>query len=119
MDIALNSSHDIFVTNSDLTLTTDENFIVQSLTIRLQFILAEWFLDTFAGLPYPTVIFERRTNISTIYNLYSTEILNTIGVQEIIELTLIPFNDERKLQVDFTVKQDNGVVITEQIIIEV
>jgi hypothetical protein len=119
MDIALSETHDIFVTNSDLTLTNEENFIVQSLKIRLQFILSEWFLDTFVGLPYPTVIFERLTSIGTIYSLYSKEILDTNGVQEIITLALTPFNDERKLQVDFTVKQDNGIVISEQIIIEV
>ena len=119
MDIALNGDHDIFVAESDLVLTTDENFIVQSLKIRLQFILNEWFLDTFAGLPYPTVIFERGTNLSTIYSLYRNEILNTVGVKEIVSLLLTPFNDERKLQIDFTVKQDNNVVINEQIIIEV
>ena len=55
MDIALNSDHDIFVTNSDLTLTTEDNSVVQSLIIRLQFILNEWFLDVTAGMPYPTI----------------------------------------------------------------
>ena len=119
MDIALDEDHDIFVTDSDLTLTDEENFIVQSLKIRLQFILSEWFLDTFAGLPYPDVIFERGTNISTIYTLYQKEILNTNGVQEIVELTLTPFNDERRLQVNFTIKQDNDIVISEEITIEV
>jgi len=119
MDIALNSEHDIFVDKSDLVLTTNDNFIVQSLRIRLQFILNEWFLDTFAGLPYPTVIFERGTNISTIYRLYRNEILNTVGVLEVISLTLTPDNDERSLQVDFTIKQDNDIVMSEQIIIEV
>ena len=119
MDIALDSDHDIFVADSDLVLTTEENFIVQSLTIRLQFILSEWFLDTFVGLPYPDVIFERSTNISTIYNLYQKEILNTNGVKEIIELILTPFNDERRLRVNFTIKQDNDIVISEEITIEV
>lgn len=119
MDIKLDTNHDIFVDNSDLVLTTEENFIVQSLIIRLQFILNDWFLNTSVGLPYPTIIFERGTNISTIYNLYRKEILNTNGVQEIIKLTLTPFNDERRLQVDFTIKQDNDIVISEEIIIEV
>ena len=119
MDIGLDENHDIFVGNSDLVLTNEENFIVQSLKIRLQFISMEWFLNTTVGLPYPGTIFERQTNISTIYNLYSKEILETTGVKEIISLNLTPDNSDRKLQVDFTVRQDNDVVITEQITIEV
>lgn len=119
MDIALNSDHDVFVTDSDLTLTSDENFVVQSLNIRLQFILNDWFLDENAGLPYPTVIFEKGTNISTIYNLYKNEIIETTGVKELVSLELTPFNDNKKLQVDFTVTQDDDTTLSEQFIIEV
>ena len=69
MDIGLNEDHDIFVTNSDLVVTTEDNSVIQSLKIRLQFITMEWFLDQFAGLPYPGFILERGTNISAIYTL--------------------------------------------------
>jgi len=119
MDLGLNDDHDLFVANSDLVTTDEDNFVIQSLIIRLQFISTEWFLNTFEGLPYPGTIFERQTNISTIYSIYSKEILNTNGVQEIINLALTPQNDERKLRVDFKVKQDNGIIISEQLVIEV
>lgn len=119
MDMALNSEHDIFVTDSDLTLTSESNFVVQSLSIRLQFILNDWFLDENAGLPYPIVIFEKGTNISTIYNLYKKEIIETSGVKEVLSLELTPFNDSKKLQVDFAVTQDDDSTLSEQFIIEV
>lgn len=117
MDIALNSEHDIFVTNSDLTLTTEDNSVVQSLIIRLQFILNEWFLDITAGLPYPTIIFEKGTNIATIYSLYRKEITETPGVKELVSLNLTPINDDKSLRVDFKVIQDSGTVLSEQIIL--
>jgi hypothetical protein len=119
MDLVLDDNHDLLVTNSDLSITTDDNSVVQSLKIRLQFILNEWFLDVTAGLPYPTVIFEKGTNISTIYSLYRKEIIETLGVKELVSLNLTPDNDNKSLRVDFSVTQDSGSTLSEQIILEV
>jgi hypothetical protein len=119
MDLALNTNHDIFVSDSDLTLTTPSNFVTQSLKIRLQFITNEWFLDVTAGLPYPTVIFEKGVNIDLIYNLYRDEILQTNGVKDLQSLVLIPSNDTRSLNISFVVLEDNDVVTSETILIKV
>lgn len=117
MDIALNDNHDIFVTASDLTLTTEENSVIQSLEIRLQFILSEWFLDNTAGLPYPTIIFEKGTNLSTVYSLFRREIIETRGVQKLMSLNLTPDNENKLLRLDLEVKQDSGQILTQQIIL--
>ena len=70
MDLKLDNDHDLFVTNQDLTLTTLDNEVVQDLSIRLQFILNEWFLDNSVGVPYPQTIFEKGTNLNN--NLQSS-----------------------------------------------
>lgn len=108
MDLALNDTHDLYVTNQDLTLTTEETEVAQDLSIRLQFILNEWFLDNTAGIPYPQIIFEKNTNISTVYTIFRNEIKNTDNIKTLDSLILTPDADNKKLLVTFRVTQDNG-----------
>lgn len=108
MDLALNDNHDLFVTNQDLTLTTSDNEVIQDLSIRLQFILNEWFLDNTVGVPYPKIIFEKNTNISTVYAIFRNEIKNTDNVKELKSLILTPQPDGKKMLVTFKVTQDSG-----------
>lgn len=115
MDLALNNDHDLFITNQDLTLTTENTEVVQDLTIRLQFILDEWFLDNTAGIPYPQIIFEKDTNIATVYALFRNEIKNTDGVKTLKSLTLTPQSDDKTMAVSFTVIQDSGIAISQTI----
>lgn len=110
MDIALNLEHDIFVENQDLSLTNETNEVAQDLKIRLQFILNEWFLDTSAGVPYPQIVFERKTNINTIYSIFRKEIKNTDRVKEIKNLIITPDYSKRNILVDFKVKTDDGTI---------
>ena len=115
MDLALNKSHDLFVTNQDLTLTTVDIEVIQDLSIRLQFILNEWFLDNSVGVPYPQIIFEQNTNIATVYSIFRNEIKNTDNVKEIKSLILIPEPSKKILLVNFEVIQDNGSTIKQSL----
>jgi len=115
VDLALDDTHDLFVTNQDLTLTTLETEVIQDLSIRLQFILDEWFLDNTAGIPYPQIIFEKNTNLSTVYSIFRNEIKNTDKIQKINSLILTPNNDEKSLKVDFSVTQEDGTTSTQTI----
>jgi len=108
MDVALDDNHDIFVKNQDLALTTIDNEITQDLSIRLQFILSEWFLNNTVGIPYPQIIFEKNTNISTVYSIFRNEIKNTDNIKDIKSLTLTPDADNKKLLVSFEVIETNG-----------
>jgi len=115
MDLALDNSHDLFVTNQDLTLTTTDNEVVQDLSIRLQFILNEWFLDNTVGVPYPQIIFEKNTNIATVYTIFRNEIKNTDNIKELKSLILSPEADKKLMLVDFSVIQDTGETISQTI----
>jgi hypothetical protein len=113
MDLALDDTHDLFVTNQDLTMTTPDNEVIQDLKIRLQFILNEWFLDNNAGVPYPQIVFEKSTNVSTVYSIFRNEIKNTDNVKEIVTLTLTPLANSKIMNVNFSVIQDNGTKISQ------
>lgn len=113
MDLELNTDHDLFVTNQDLTLTTEDTEVIQVLKIRLQFILNEWFLDNTAGVPYPQVIFEKSINIGVIYSIFRNEIKNTDGVSKITNLLLTPSPESKHLLVQFSVLQDSGTTISQ------
>lgn len=115
MDLALNNDYDLHVTNQDLTLTTEETEVIQDLTIRLQFILNEWFLDNTAGIPYPQIIFEKNTNITTVYSIFRNEIKNTDGVRALTSLILTPQADAKTMLVSFIVIQDSGEQTTQTI----
>lgn len=115
MDLALNDTHDLYVINQDLALTTIENEVIQDLSIRLQFILNEWFLDNSVGVPYPQTIFEKSTNISTVYSIFRNEIKNTDNVKEIKLLILTPEPDQKKMLVSFEVIEENGTIISQSL----
>lgn len=102
-DIKFNENHDLGLFCNDLAFAQEEDIVKQRLTIRLQFLLGEWFLDNRVGLPYTQFIFEKGSDISDIYTLIDNEIRNTEGVENIKSLDLSPSPDNRSLRVDFEV----------------
>ncbi len=103
-DIAFNDSHDLYLKARDLAFINDENSaIIQSLTIRLQFLFSEWFLNKSIGVPYTQVIFKARTAINEIYEIFHNEISRTPNVSIINSLNLDAQPEERQLTITFTV----------------
>lgn len=107
-DIKFNTEHDMHLDGSDIAFTDDSDVIVQRLTIRLQFLLEEWFLDNRVGLPYTQFIFEQGSNISDIYSIFRKEIRNTEGVVTIEKLELTPDPDNKGMRVDFEVNNNTS-----------
>lgn len=56
-DIKLDNTHDIDVTNSEVTLVYDDVAITQEIRIGMRFFRGEWFLDERVGIPYFQRIF--------------------------------------------------------------
>lgn len=114
MDIFFDTEHDMTLDNRDIRFTETDEDLVQRLTIHLQFLLGEWFLDTSKGIPYTQTIFESNANdMRGIYVLFRTEIKNIDGVEEINELNIDIDRDSRILTVSLKV---NGVIDLEVII---
>ena len=101
-DIKFDDNHDIHLDGTDLAFAEENDIVKQRLTIRLQFLLEEWFLDNRAGLPYTQFIFKQGSSIEDIYSLLRNKINNTEGVENIVSLELTPVND-KGLRVDFNV----------------
>jgi len=107
VDIKFDSDHDMFLSGADIAFTTTDadDALVQKLTIRLQFLLNEWFIDNTAGVPYTQFIFEKGSSLSDIYTVLRQEILNTEGVISIEKLEFTPSPDDKSLLVVFEVNE--------------
>ena len=102
-DIKFDDDHDMHLDGSDIAFAEEDDIVVQRLTIRLQFLLEEWFLDNRAGLPFTQFIFEQGSSIEDIYELFRQEINNTDGVESITKLNLTPDASNKGMRVDFSV----------------
>lgn len=107
-DINFDDTHDMHLSGSDIAFAEDDDIVKQRLSIRLQFLLEEWFLDNRAGLPYTQFIFQQGNSLEDIYSTFRQEIKDTEDVENIVLLNVIPSPDNKGLRVDFEV--NNGVV---------
>ena len=104
MDIYLDENHDWDLDGQDLRMTTPQEDVVQRLSIKLQFLLGEWFLDITKGLPYTQDFFEQQTTLSDIYEIFRIAIKETEGVEELVDLSITPTESDKTLRVDFEVR---------------
>lgn len=83
-DFALDpSTGDLVFEAFDFAFVEGVDQIAQNLSIRLRFILGEWFLNTLAGLPYYQYFFIKNPNQIQVETFLKNEISNTRGVTEI------------------------------------
>ena len=110
-DLLLDATHDLTLSGSDLAVAEDGDIIKQRLSIRLQFLFGEWFLNNQVGMPYTQFIFQQGNTLEDIYSIFRTEILDTEGVENIVSLELIPDPEDKGLRVEFSV--NSGSVVDE------
>ena len=114
-DILLNSTtHDLDITNYDFALSEQDVFIRQSVKIRLQFFRGEWFLNTITGLPFFEDILVKNPNINHIDNIIKAEIIDTAGVDKLLEYESEFDSSLRELSVSFKVDTDYGEIEMEE-----
>jgi len=109
-DIEFNNDHDMFVQGADIAFTDEFAALKQKLTIRLQFLFEEWFLDNRVGVPYTQFIFLQGSSLDDIYSIFRQEIFNTEGVKKIVSLELEPSPGDKGLIVNFIV--NDGIANT-------
>ena len=114
IDLKLDSNHDIYIENSDLVLTSEEENTIQLLNIRLQFFKGEWFLDILAGIPYIDEILVKGTSLQEVKSIFISEILDSEGVEELLSFEIAHDSETRVLRVDFSAKAD-GKTINESV----
>lgn len=102
-DIGFDADHDMYLDGSDIAFTSEEDVVKQRLTMRLQFLFEEWFLDNRAGIPYTQTVLQQGTDMKDIYSIFSKEIKDTEGVDNLVSLELITSPSEKGMRVNFEV----------------
>ena len=111
-DLFLNkTTHDIELDGRDLKFTESDDIVAQRLTIALQFLLNEWFLDTTRGIPFTQTIIESGSgDLETLTIIFRKHINRVEGVTKINEINLTKPGEDRILSVSIRV---NDVITTE------
>ncbi len=109
LDLALDpDTHDLSIVDNDLQIVSDADQLEQNLKIRLQFFLAEWFLNINNGLPFYSDILVKNPNIPNIDSIVKAQIIDTNGVEEILEYISSFDNTTREYSINFTVRTEFG-----------
>lgn len=108
-------THDLYMTGGDLTLVRDSAAIRQEVDIRLQFLLAEWFLDTTVGVPYLQTILVKAPNLAAVRTVLRDQILLCVGIRSITRLDLDFNRSTRILSVTWSATTDLGELIESEV----
>lgn len=107
MDIKLDLTGDLDVTNGEVTLTDGTEAIAQDMTIRLKTFLGEWFLDQRIGLPYFQSILIKNPNLPVIQTIFRQAILETTGIVDISDFEFNFDTSVRQLSISFEAKTED------------
>jgi uncharacterized membrane protein (Fun14 family) len=116
-DLCLDTiSHDLLISNYDLSLVTDKDYLVQKIKIRLLFIYGEWFLDIEDGLKYYEIIWVKNPNIALIESAIQATILDIEGVINITQFSTSFSNANRELTINATINTIYGTISLEEVL---
>lgn len=119
LNFALNENHDIYADKGTIAIVTDIDEIVQHIKTRLQLFLGEWFLDIEAGVPWFQEIFVKPAKLNEIEVIIKNEILQTEGVNELLEFDLSFDSATRIFNIQFTCNTDLGDSENVEVVIDV
>ena len=102
MDLKLDGTGDLDITNNKLSLVGGIDYIEQSWGIRLRTILGEWFLDQRIGIPYLQHILVKGPNWTLIRSIFRQATYSVSGIKEIdsLEMSLSGINRELDVTVE-------------------
>lgn len=115
IDIELDPiSNDLVFTGFDFRLIDNVGQIMQNLSIRLRFVLAEWFLDITQGIPYFEFFFIKAPNLIQIESILKQEIVTTRGILELISFTSNYESRRRIFSVRFSARAISGETLLKE-----
>jgi hypothetical protein len=109
--LKLDGNGDLLRQNGAFVLVSGSEAIVQSVRVRLQFFLGEWFLDESVGVPYYEQILVKNPDLSVIRQIIRKVIVDTVGITELKTLELNLDRGARLLYVSFVAAADTGQLI--------
>jgi len=115
MDVKTTDSGDFEIVNNNIVLVTSSDEVRQKVLQNLRTFRGEWFLDTTIGVPWFQSILKKRPVPSVVESLIKLEILNTIGVIELLKFDAT-LNSSRQLEIDFTLRSQQGEIQISEVI---
>ena len=112
-DVKLDTtSRDVAVVDNAIVLTTPlEDEVLQTLIIRFRFFQGEFFMDLREGFPYYQEVFKKNIDLARIETAIRNTILTTPGVKNLTSLRVVFAQGERRLDVDFAARLEDGTEI--------
>lgn len=107
MDLKLDNTGDLDITNNRLSFATGIDYIAQAWRIRCLTILGEWFLDQRIGIPYFQHILVKNPNWNLIRAIFRRTTYSTPGIKEIVALKLNLNSSTRILDVEVHGKSED------------
>jgi len=104
----LDSNNDIIIGGTSFTRTTNGDHLAQKIRSKLQLIQGESQLDTTAGIEYFTDIFVKPVNLPGVASIFKSEIINTVGVNELLKFDYDLDTTQRELTIGFSVNTIYG-----------
>ena len=114
IDIKVDENREFVIVNGDLVLIDGGEALQQKLSIKLKFVLGEWFIDVGYGIPYPEYIWVKNPDLTVIESLLKAAILEEPGVKELKTFSMNYQPQQRRLDVSFSVDTDFGTLSLEQ-----
>jgi len=108
VDLALDSSWDLSVSDRDLAKVTGGDAIAQHLAQRLKTWMGEWFRDLREGVPYLQQVLVKQSNPVVLDGIFKSVIVNTPGIVELTAFDLLADSRTRQLKVAFGAINEEG-----------
>ena len=112
MDLKLDTTGDLDVTEGDVTLLEGEDATAQYIRTRLRTFLGEWFLDQRIGVPYFESILVKNADVRVIESILRRTINTTDGVDTVENLTFDFDGVTRKLDITAEIRLLEGGTFT-------
>jgi hypothetical protein len=108
MDLKLDTTGDLDISDDALHLVDGADAIAQHVQIRLRLFKGEWFLDAEVGLPYYDTVLVKAPDLLAIRSVIRQAILETPGVASLDGFEMEFDRAARSLAVSFTATTDDG-----------
>jgi hypothetical protein len=100
MDLKVNSTGDLDITNNRLSFVEDVEYIAQAWAIRLKTIMGEWILDQRIGIPYLQHVLVKNPNMNLVREIFRRATYSTPGIKEITFFEMSLNNTTRELSIE-------------------
>lgn len=107
-DFKLDADGDLAVEAGDLVLLSDLEALKQSVQIRLQFFLGEWYLNQAVGIPYYQSVLVKNPNPAVLDSTFRQALLDTPGILDVSSLVIEVDAATRTGTVTFRASSDLG-----------